>query len=257
MAMRYNDFMKTKYLTTVLAVAVIGVLALPASIAMAQDSSSPAAVNVTSPQLAYGVPQILQLTQAKVGDDTIIAYIKNSGTSYGLNADQIIYLKQQGVSDAVITTMLNQPKAGVAAYAPTTPAPQSVAQTAVATVPTTTVAPTVTYVQAAPAPVYYYAQPYYYPSYAWYPPVSLSFAWAAAGMVVVITAVGMAAVTVAGTAAVAGITDIIKACDVAACASSFDCNIATTARLPEMTQRQVLELRRQHHPIRQQNTLKK
>ena len=44
-------------------------------------------------------------------------------------------------------------------------------------VPTATVAPTVTYVQAAPAPVYYYAQPYYYPSYAWFPPVSLSFAW--------------------------------------------------------------------------------
>ena len=41
-----------------------------------------------------------------------MAYIKNSGNSYGLNADQIIYLRQQGVSDAVITAMLNQPKPG-------------------------------------------------------------------------------------------------------------------------------------------------
>jgi hypothetical protein len=175
--MCHDEIMKTKHLTTVLAGVVIAILVSSVPLAMAQDSSGQAIVNATAPQLAYGVPQILQLTQAKVGDDTIIAYIKNTGTSYGLNADQIIYLKQQGVSDAVITAMLNQPKPGVAAYSPASPAPQPVAQTAVAPAPTATVAPTVTYVQAAPAPVYYYAQPYYYPSYAWYPPVSLSFAW--------------------------------------------------------------------------------
>ena len=50
--------------------------------------------------------------KANVGDETIIAYIKNSGNSYGLNADQIIYLRQQGVSDAVVRTMLNQPQTG-------------------------------------------------------------------------------------------------------------------------------------------------
>ena len=112
-------------------------------------------------------------------DDTIVAYIKNSGNSYGLTADQIVYLKQQGVSDTVMTAMLNQPKPAAVAYTPTAPAPEPVAPTVnYAPVPTTTVAPTVTYVQAAPAPAYnYYAQPYYYPSYAWFPPVSLSFAW--------------------------------------------------------------------------------
>jgi len=30
-------------------------------------------------------------------------------------------------------------------------------------------------VQTAPAAYYY--QPYYYPSYAWYPPVTFSFGW--------------------------------------------------------------------------------
>ena len=48
------------------------------------------------------------------GISTIIAYIRNSGNSYGLNADQIIYLRQQGLSDAVIRVMLSQPRAGVA-----------------------------------------------------------------------------------------------------------------------------------------------
>ena len=157
----------------------VGVLAFGIFSASAQDSSASAAA--PAPQLAYGVPQILQLAQANVGNDTIIAYIKNSGTSYGLNADQIIYLKQQGLSDGVITAMLNQPKAGVAMPAPATLAPQPAAAPAVATVPTPTPAPTVTYVQSVPATTYYYNQPYYYPysypSYAVYPALSLSFGW--------------------------------------------------------------------------------
>jgi hypothetical protein len=180
--------MKTKYLKNMLAALAVGVLACGAISVPAQDSSAPttvvpAAVTAPAPQLAYGVPQILQMAQAKVGDDTIIAYIKNSGSSYGLNADQIIYLKQQGLSDGVITAMLNQPKPGVAAYTPPAPAPQPALAPAVAAVPTPTPAPTVTYVQSVPATTYYYQpQPYYYPyyyypSYAVYPAVSLSFGW--------------------------------------------------------------------------------
>ena len=159
-------------------------VALSAATALAQDSSAtytaqPAAATAPAPQLAYGVSQILQLAQAKVGDDTIVAYIQNSGNSYGLNADQIIYLRQQGISSAVITTMLNQPKPGVAAAAPTTSAPPATSSTA-------TAAPTVTYVQTVPATTYYYSvpdttyyyyQPYYYPAYGCYPGVSLSFGW--------------------------------------------------------------------------------
>lgn len=188
--------MKTKFFQTFAAlVAVVGV-SFPAATTLAQDSSAsystqPAtAAAASAPQLAYGVVQILQLAQAKVGDDTIIAYVKNSGNSYGLTADQIIYLRQQGLSSAVITTMLNQPRPGVLAATPP------------ATTAATTAAPTVTYVQTQPATVYYYSepaatyyyQPYcypaysysyssypfhygYYPGYGWCPNVSLSFGW--------------------------------------------------------------------------------
>ena len=175
--MKQNDFRK------VLAVLAAAGLGWSASTAVAQDASvpnavTPAAASAAVPQLAYGVPQILQLAKANVGDETIIAYIKNSGNSYGLNADQIIYLRQQGVSDAVVRTMLNQPKPGLAVAAATAPAAQpetstvSTAQTSVATV-----APSVTYVQTVPATTYYYSEPYYYPNYAWYPPVTFSFGW--------------------------------------------------------------------------------
>jgi hypothetical protein len=155
-------------------------MALSASKALAQDSSAPnpmqpAAVNAPVPQLAYGVAQIMKLAQAKVSEDTIMAYIKSSGNSYGLNADQIIYLRQQGVSDAVITAMLSQPKAGVATTTilmPTTPAPQPVPSAAYAQ----TAEP---YVETEPT-TYYDYEPYYYPvsSYGCWPcPVVLYSGW--------------------------------------------------------------------------------
>jgi hypothetical protein len=175
--------MKTRNLQKLAAVMAVAGLALSASTAPAQDASAkntvqPAAVNASVPQLSYGVLQIVQLAQAKIGDDTIIAYIKNSGNSYGLSADQIIYLRQQGLSDTVITAMLNQPRAGVAVATPTTPAPQPAASSTAATGSgsTATVAPAVTYVQTVPTMTYYY-QPYYYPAYALYPPVTFSFGW--------------------------------------------------------------------------------
>jgi len=153
----------------------------------AQDISNPAAS--ATPQLSYGVSQIVQLTQAKVGEDTIIAYIKNSGNGYGLNADQIIYLRQKGVSDAVVSAMLNQPKNMTANAAPT-PAPQN----SRAEVSTAVAQPTVTYETVPSSTVYvmpdtqtydydnYYYQPYYYPYYAApFPAVSFSFGFGGGG----------------------------------------------------------------------------
>jgi len=65
-----------------------------------------------APALSYGVPQILQLAQAKLADDTIVAYIRDSRNSYDLNADQIIYLKQQGISENVINRHVESTPAG-------------------------------------------------------------------------------------------------------------------------------------------------
>ena len=167
--------MKTQYFQKSLAAGIAVLLAVNV---LAQDSATTA----VAPQLSYGVPQVLQLAQAKVSDDIIVAYIQNSGTVYGLDASQIVYLRQQGVSDRVVTTMLNQRNNVLASAAQTgTPAP---AQTS-----TVVAQPTVSYVQTVPSSsVYvipdtqtynygaYYYQPYYYPYYAWpYPAVSLSF----------------------------------------------------------------------------------
>ena len=177
--------MKTKHWRNWAAGLIVTVGVVSGTTAPAQDSAAPgtasaATINAPVPQLAYGVPQILQLAQANMNDDIIIAYIKNAGISYRLNADQIIYLRQQGLSDAVINTMLRQSRAGVTAVAPTSPAPQTWPSPAYAG----QVLPATTYVQTAPVADYYsqpccYYEPscYSYPVYGWYPPVTFYYGW--------------------------------------------------------------------------------
>jgi len=164
-------FMKMfNFLKAFLAIITVAVLMLAIMPAAAQDS-----LTNTAPSLTYGVPQILQLSQAKVTDDVIVAYIHNSGNSYSLNADQIIYLRQKGISDKVLTAMLMQPKIATAPT-PTTPAPGE----------SYPVQAPITYPQSAPAydqpvssqsvytipnnQIYYYSSyyPFYYPYY-YYP----------------------------------------------------------------------------------------
>jgi hypothetical protein len=180
--------MKTQMLqNSFLAVTIAAALALAAGNVSAQDSSSAQ----TAPQLSYGVSQIIQLSKANISDDTIVTYVQNSGNNYGLDANQIVYMKQQGVSSKVINAMLNQHNLNTATQVASQPASSQDNSTA-----TTAAQPTATYVQTAPAYApsssvyvmpdtqsynyYSYAYPYYpyygYYGYGW-PAVSLSFGY--------------------------------------------------------------------------------
>jgi hypothetical protein len=155
-----------------LALSITAVLALAARNVAAQVSATSAAQTAPLP-LSYGVSQIIQLSQANVSEGTIVNYIQNSGSSYGLDANQIVYLKQQGVSDAVINTMLNQPRpaAPPANYSTAGSAPTAI----VVTQPTVTYAPapssTVYVIPDTQTYSYYtygyrpYGPRYYYPGY--------------------------------------------------------------------------------------------
>ena len=186
--------MKMRMLQISLLPAVVASLLFAADSAVAQE---PTAVSA-APQLSYGVPQVLQLAQAKVGDDVIVHYIQNSGTIYAMRADEIVYLKQQGVSETVLNAMLNQRVRLTGSTEPAT-APASSATTVVASDQSyaTTVPPTA-YIQTVPSSTvyiipdtqtyrynswYYGGYPYsyydYYPygyyGYYDYPAVSFSF----------------------------------------------------------------------------------
>lgn len=158
---------------SILAVAVVsGGLILTASGGMAQSTS-----NVAVPPMTPAVTEVVKLAQAKVSDGTIAAYIKYSGQNYGLNADQILYLRQQGVSEAVILAMMNP--ASVPAVQPATTVP-------VPTTPPPAVA-SPGYGQVEPYfdsadNTYYYYDPYYYPDYYyggyyWPGPFYFSYGW--------------------------------------------------------------------------------
>jgi len=188
--------MKTRTLqNSLLAVAAIVALAFTAGSVAAQDSTTTTSTSTAAPSLSYGVSQILQLSQAKVSDGVIVQYVQNSGTIYALGAPEIVYLKQQGVSDTVLNAMLGQRQRITGSTEPNTPA--TAASSGNQTTATPAAQPTVTYVETAPAyvpssTVYiipdtqtyayyaYYHQPYYYPYvspyYGWvYPGVSVSF----------------------------------------------------------------------------------
>jgi len=89
----------------------------------AETPAAPIAPSATP--LSSADMQIVELAQANVTDSAIINSIQNSGTVYGLDASQIVSLKQQGVSEAVINAMLNQTAAVpvVAQQQPQTPPP--------------------------------------------------------------------------------------------------------------------------------------
>ena len=160
--------------------AVLAAATVTLSVARAQVPAT--ATSTPAPSLAGNVSQILKLFQANVGDDLLIAFIKNSGAGYGLTADQIIYLRQQGVSDPVLMAMLNQPRPAAGVTRLAAPAPAVPPEYYAAQPPPAPAAPPVTYVQTVPdtadySPPYYspdyYHPPYYdyYPSYGWSEPL--------------------------------------------------------------------------------------
>jgi uncharacterized membrane protein YgcG len=189
--------MKTRsFQSLVLTITAVAAVSLLAVNVVAQDSSTATTASQAAPQLSYGVPQVLQLSQAKITDSTIIAYIRNSGNNYGLDTAQIIYLKQQGVSSDVINVMLNQ------RTQPAQPTAQTVTSQPASTdnynAQSATAQPSVSYVQTAPpqtvyvipdTQTYQYNEQLYYPYtypyypyyggyYGWpYPAVSFSLGW--------------------------------------------------------------------------------
>jgi hypothetical protein len=73
--------------------------------------------------LSPGLQEVIKLTQAHMGDDVILAYIKNSGTSYSLSANDILYLNSQGVSQPVLSTLLQSKPAADSNPPPSVPPP--------------------------------------------------------------------------------------------------------------------------------------
>jgi hypothetical protein len=171
-----------------LALLALGAVSIPAqNSSVATNSPNPAEPAAPSPasqvKLSDGVRDILNLSAAHVSEDTIVAFIGGSAVTYNLNASDIIYLRQQDVSDRVITTMLNHRKevaeanARIAARLQAEAMTSSLRASAQDTQPETTVvqtapaaaAPSTVYVVPSSPPPVYYDYYDYYPYYSYYP----------------------------------------------------------------------------------------
>jgi hypothetical protein len=93
----------------------IGAASLMAFAATAQTTApsetptpSASATEAAPAKLPYGVDDVLKLSRAQVSEDITLNYIKNSGTIYSLTPKEIVYLKNEGVSDKVVNAMMDQ-----------------------------------------------------------------------------------------------------------------------------------------------------
>src|SRR2546425_250695 len=64
------------------------------------------AIATAPAKLSPGLDEIVQLAQAGVGDDVLLAYVENSPTSYKLEVDEILYLHDLGISAEVIAGLV-------------------------------------------------------------------------------------------------------------------------------------------------------
>jgi hypothetical protein len=89
-----------------------------------ESSALPPNVYPTSP-----LAQVIRLTQAGVDESIIMTYVTNSGSTFNLDSDKIIYLKDIGLPNEVVTAMmqhdqqLQQQMAATAYQPPVQPAP--------------------------------------------------------------------------------------------------------------------------------------
>jgi hypothetical protein len=155
---------------TIRSVAVAALLTMPQVAGFAQAPAAPVPVGgipvAPMPSAPVSVSpataEVIRLAESSVSDDVILAYIQNSQATFNLNADQVVYLKDVGLSPAVVTAMLlrdnalraqqaqNPNLANQPVYPPTNPSTPT-------SVPTDIYAPTQTVPQQtedAAAPVY-------------------------------------------------------------------------------------------------------
>ncbi|MDB6054701.1 MAG: hypothetical protein JWN25_2224 [Verrucomicrobiales bacterium] len=154
------------------------------------------AVRADDKNYSPGVADVVKLSQADVKSGVVEKFVESTPGGYQLRADDILYLKQQGVEDNVIVAMLKRSKnagsnatVGSASTA-ILPAQQAASNMQgggntspfASSYPVTTVAPGSEYVPA-PAPVYVYQQEvaptYYYSSLVdpYYPNFGFGFSY--------------------------------------------------------------------------------
>ncbi|MDX1951730.1 MAG: DUF6600 domain-containing protein [Verrucomicrobiota bacterium] len=83
-------------------------------------NAAPAPVPPPTVDLSAPVLEIIKLAQANVGDSVLLAFIAKSENAFDLDADDILYLTDLGISDEVLAAMLNKEGKSLEAFSPST-----------------------------------------------------------------------------------------------------------------------------------------
>lgn len=112
-----------------------------------------ATVRAQTVALSPGVEDVGKLASAKVNDDVILAFVRNSRTPIQLTSDDIIYLNTKGVSSSVMAALLQSPGIGATTTDSTSPPASTSHGTPAAQInyPSPS-SPKVTYYPGGPAP---------------------------------------------------------------------------------------------------------
>ena len=132
--------------TAVVALCLAGVCFPQTSIAQTASAPAPGAPDDSTalpPNVDPSSPlaQVVKLTQSGVSESVIMAYVTNSISTFNLNPDQIIYLKDIGVPDELATAMMQRDQVLQAQMKTSQPPPQPAPITDAAVADTTYVAP--------------------------------------------------------------------------------------------------------------------
>src|ERR1041385_4946019 len=122
--------MKNRLATLTIRLASIASLSLPLLSGNAQPPSTSASASAAqgqtpaAPAVSPAVSEVLRLAESGVSEDVVLAYINNSPSGFNLTSDQILYVRDVGLSSQVITAMLNRDAALRTQPQPSQPVPE-------------------------------------------------------------------------------------------------------------------------------------
>src|SRR5690348_9188640 len=82
---------------------LLSVQAQPSTPAPPADAGQPQVTPSVPADLTPGVNEVIRLSEAGTGDDVTLAYIQRATAPFNLSADDILYLRDVGLSSPVIT----------------------------------------------------------------------------------------------------------------------------------------------------------
>lgn len=79
----------------------------PAAVGVTVPSASAPSANAVPRNFSPGVAEVVKLAQSGVGDEVVLAFVRGSQLAYNLSADDIVALKNAGLSSPVMAAMIN------------------------------------------------------------------------------------------------------------------------------------------------------